>query len=201
MREWAQRRQVVTWALAAPLLVGCALGASSCAAPAGSGGPARTARSPARVTPHRSVTTGVRPAATTDAATLPPLPSSLLTSLSNTDNAFSIATGQSATVSLPSAVSAVLAADGAGSVPKGAELLTLHWPQPSSPGTLVWAIWVVPEDGYMPFSGPAPIPGSGMTVPKVVNQSNYEVDFVNAATGELLYNTQSYDPALGPPPS
>jgi hypothetical protein len=111
------------------------------------------------------------------------------------------AAGESALVSLPGALSAVLASDGAASVPKAAELMTLDTVQYPH-GVLVWAIQVVPEGGYIPANPPSPVPGmtTATTMPSTADQSNYEVDFVDARTGKWLQAIQSYDPALGPPP-
>ena len=169
------------------------------AASAGSHGSPRSVRRPVLI-PHRSVTTGVRPAATTDAATLPPLPSTLVTSIDNLGNGMSLtsAAGESASVPLSSALSAVLAEEGAESVPKAAQLVTLETVQCPN-GVLVWAIQVVPEGGYIPIGGPMPSPGmTTRPVPPV--HYNYQLDFVSATTGKWLQAIESYDPALGPPP-
>ena len=214
LRTWAHRRRVLTWTLTGPLLVGCALGTSSCAAPVGSSGSTRTtpiqvrevsggshgspraARRPP-LAPHPSLPTGIRPGVATDATRLPPLPSTLVSSIDNLGNGMSLASAASerAVVPLPRALSAVLAEEGARSVAKAAQLVTLDSAQ-SPNGVLAWAIWVVPEGGYFPITGPVPIPGSTVTTPTTLVQNNYEVDFVDATTGRWLQAIQSYDPAL-----
>ena len=133
----------------------------------------------------------------TDATRLPPLPSTLVSSIDNLGAGMSLASAASerAVVPLPRALSAVLAEDGARSVAKAAQLVTLDSPQFPN-GVLAWAIWVVPEGGYFPITGPVPIPGSTVTTPTTLVQNNYEVNFVDATTGQSLQAIQSYDPAL-----
>ena len=110
------------------------------------------------------------------------------------------AASERAVVPLPRALSAVLAEEGARSVAKAAQLVTLDSAQ-SPNGVLAWAIWVVPEGGYFPVTGPVPIPGSAVTTPTTLVQNNYQVDFVDATTGRWLQAIESYDPVLTSPTS
>lgn len=85
------------------------------------------------------------------------------------------------------ATSAALAELPLGSTVSAASLVTLAGaPGLGGPTTvLAWAIQTVPAGGYMTASaGPAGVDEQGRLVP------NYEIDFVNAATGRWIMSTQ-----------
>ena len=170
----------------AALLLGTAAAVAAAMASAASPRPADTAA------------TGVSPAATTttqpgQVTSLPAFSSQLVAAINNTDVTVSVVTGPpppSATVPLSSAVSTALLQLPTGSQALAAQLVTMTTAQYPD-GLLVWAVQTLPKGGYFGASaGPAGFTG---TVPP----RNFDVEFVNATSGQWVEGLEGYSAGLG----
>ncbi len=185
--QQSKSRRLLSMVLAIPLVVGL----SAC------GATGRTAVSSEASGSGTSGNTGgtTTTSTTSGTSTLSALPSSLVNALNSTDVSVTNVQQQSTAVPLSTAVSVVLSKAGASSTAHYAGLVDLKDTQDPA-GTLAWAIEIIPANGFIPFSGPAPT-GTGQSTSTTQVHSNYEVDFVNASTGQWMQAVQGYDSALG----